>query len=222
MQQSGKQTSSSVMRYQQAIGRVRGVIRSTVVLENDGRIAEVHVIADQDRPPKRIVRDIESLLAARFGVRIDFRKVSLVQLDPEDEAESPLRLCVGQAKMSDGQVTVVLSEGEQRYSGSSDCDKEKSESRVAAATAEATLQAVEQAMGGSVKLQARDAQVVDSRGDRVCLQIVQASTPRGDERLSGTCIVAQDLREAACKATLDALNRRLPAWLSDRGPSRRG
>ena len=217
VEQSRTQTSSTAMRYQQAIGRIRGVIRSTVVLGGDGRIAEVHVIAAPDRSPKRVVRDVESLLAARFGVRIDYRKISLVQLDPEDDTDSPLRLCYADARLSGGRITVVLKDDLRDYTGSGACPPDAVESVMVAATAEATLDAVQQAIAGTVRLKGRDAQVVDTQGDRVCLQIIEASTSRGEERLSGTCIVAGDMREAACKATLDALNRRIPAWLSDRG-----
>ena len=92
VERTSKPQSDAALRYQQAIDRIKGIVRSSVSLGSDGQISEVHIIASPERPPKRIVRDVESLLVTRFGVRIDYRRVSLVQLDPEEGPESPLRL----------------------------------------------------------------------------------------------------------------------------------
>jgi len=53
-------------------------------------------------------------------------------------------------------------------------------------------------------------------GERgICVALVSAQTPHGYEELSGSCVVVTCLIEAGCKATLDALNRRLPVWIDE-------
>ena len=51
-----------------------------LVAEPDGRISEVHVVAHQGKHPKQIVRDVQSIALASFGLEIDRRVISVVQL----------------------------------------------------------------------------------------------------------------------------------------------
>jgi len=63
-----------------SVQQVQGVYACRVVLESPSEIAEIHVVGSPSRRPKQIVRDIESLLFAQFGLRVNFRKISLAQL----------------------------------------------------------------------------------------------------------------------------------------------
>lgn len=45
----------------------------------DGTVRDVHVLATTDLSPKQIVRNVESALLARFGVRLDHRAISVAQ-----------------------------------------------------------------------------------------------------------------------------------------------
>lgn len=47
---------------------------------------EIHIVASSTRSPKQVVRDVQSLAAAAYGLPIDHRIVSVVQLE---EAEPP-------------------------------------------------------------------------------------------------------------------------------------
>jgi hypothetical protein len=57
------------------------------------RPSEIHVVAGRTRSPKQIVRDVQSLAVAGFGVSIDHRIVSVVQIDEETQplADGPQR-----------------------------------------------------------------------------------------------------------------------------------
>jgi hypothetical protein len=46
-----------------------------LVAEADGRISEVHVVAQQGKHPKQIVRDVQSIALASFGLEIDRRVI---------------------------------------------------------------------------------------------------------------------------------------------------
>jgi hypothetical protein len=61
------------------LARVAGVSSARVVGDDVPR--EIHVVSTAERPPKQVVRDVQSLAAARFGISIDHRIVSVVQLD---------------------------------------------------------------------------------------------------------------------------------------------
>jgi hypothetical protein len=69
------------------LARVAGVSSARVVGDDTPR--EIHVVATAERPPKQVVRDVQSLAAARFGISIDHRIVSVVQLDDQVTLEAP-------------------------------------------------------------------------------------------------------------------------------------
>jgi hypothetical protein len=69
------------------LARVAGVSSARVVGDDTPR--EIHVVATAERPPKQVVRDVQSLAAARFGISIDHRIVSVVQLDDQISLDPP-------------------------------------------------------------------------------------------------------------------------------------
>ncbi|MBC7237828.1 MAG: hypothetical protein H5T69_18450, partial [Chloroflexi bacterium] len=181
----------------------------------EGQVSEIHLVGSASRRPKQIVRDVESLLYAHYGVHIDYRKISLVQLDAETVTAHLGRLRflgVQPHPARENCVQVILQSEEVRYEGTAPLAVDAPEQLCAQAAAQATLEAVQQAIGHAVPLEVRDLQLLAPVGHRVCLAIIAANTPQGEEQLSGTCLVTGSVLEAGCKATLDALNRRLPVW----------
>lgn len=65
------------------LARIPAVTSARVILANE-QVDEVHIVCGSGRAPKLINRDVQSLLAARWGVDVDHRKVSVVQLADEE------------------------------------------------------------------------------------------------------------------------------------------
>jgi hypothetical protein len=64
----------------EALLRTLPAIASAKVLRDaDGVVRDVHVLATTDLGPKQIVRNVESALLARYGVRLDHRAISVAQ-----------------------------------------------------------------------------------------------------------------------------------------------
>src|SRR4249919_1589589 len=55
-----------------------------IVADHSGRITEVHVVAHGPKHPKQIARDVQSVALASFGVELDRRTISVVQLGDAD------------------------------------------------------------------------------------------------------------------------------------------
>lgn len=68
---------------QEELTTLEGVRAVRVVGNPRGRIREIHIVADPGRTPKQIVRDVQTLCAAKFGTEIDYRIVSIVQIGAE-------------------------------------------------------------------------------------------------------------------------------------------
>src|SRR3954452_6450097 len=62
------------------ICRLPDVAISRLVAEPSGRVSEVHIVAHAGKHPKQIARDVQSIALASFGLELDRRIISVVQL----------------------------------------------------------------------------------------------------------------------------------------------
>lgn len=197
---------------EETLSRLDSVDAVRVVTEGD-RVAEVHVLAAASKPPKQVVRDVQSLAMARYGANIDRRVISVVQLaaqamavqassrpklvDIRDEADGP-RTTVS--------VTLAWQNGQQTG---------KAAGPIAASArlrlvGEAALDALDQIFINLPPL------VLDAIGiatvgmRRVAIAVVVGGTSQESELAVGSAVAGEDDSEAAVRAVLDALNRRLP------------
>ena len=69
------------------IAQIKSVLQCKVDLGPEGEISGVHVVARSDREPRHIVRDVESLLKARLGISVFYKKIGVVQVVEPEEPE---------------------------------------------------------------------------------------------------------------------------------------
>ena len=86
-------SETHLAKLEQDLLRVPGV-RSARVVGGDVP-SEIHIVTTSKRSPKQVVRDVQSLAAAGFGIPIDHRIVSVVQLD--DPPPPPVETAVASA-----------------------------------------------------------------------------------------------------------------------------
>lgn len=216
----------SITEVEAAFGRIPSVSAARVVAGPSGRITEVHVLAGRDRSPKQLVRDIQSVALTSFGLDIDYRTVSVVQLeDPGVGAQrstgdqtSPAGARPALVRVTSevaGHVTSVsvslragdaVLEGQARGSGS------MSAVLVCRATAAALAPTLAETIVevGSVEFLA-----VADAALAVC--VLRVTGDGGETMVSGSAPVRQDRHAAVARATLDALNR-LAGRTRDLGP----
>jgi hypothetical protein len=195
---------------QDKISRIDGVEAARVVAEN-GHIDEIHVLARRAKPPKQLVRDVQSLGHALFGLDIDRRIVSVVQLADADLQSGTRPALVDVAETIDGnrtEVTVTLKWKERLLVG-------QSTGAAASATrwrlvAEATLEAVRQAIHNDVGLGVSSMDLTSLGSRRLAIAQVVVVTEASERLLIGSAYVEQDESRAVVRSVLDALNRLLP------------
>lgn len=199
---------------------IESVIRSLtsvhsarVVKGKTDEIDEIHVLTDSSRPPKQLVRDVESALMAEFGIELDHKKVSIAQTQ---NGKQP-KFAEHRLKLSDVFIALNCNQAEalvrlklngSTYEGqASGHNSSHSQLRLIAT---ATLKAVEGRGGEDVTLILEDlSPSVTLAGHTVVVVFVNMITSRGEDQLTGSAIVKQDLWKAVVNATLDAVNRRL-------------
>ncbi len=75
--------ADNLIRLEQDLRKIPGVRSVRVVGQQHPE--EIHIVSSGERSPKQMVRDVQSLASAGFGLAIDHRIVSIVQLDEARE-----------------------------------------------------------------------------------------------------------------------------------------
>jgi hypothetical protein len=167
------------------------------------------------------------LLRERFGLGVDADRVQLVEDmqseldDPdieadEDDADDRFRPAIRRMHIiSSGlQVAaeVTLSVGERTAVGRA--EGTATQSGVQRAVATATLRAVEDLLSGKARFELDLVELTSTGRERAVLVALTMLSAGGSERLTGAAAVREDARQAAIRATLDALNRRVEHMVS--------
>ena len=203
----------STSEIESTIGSLVNIESARVITDRLGTIEEVHVLANASRQPKQVVRDIESALMARFGIQVDHKKISIAQTqDGRRFRFNDERLRVTDVSISingiKSEAIVRLCKDGDIYTGTSSghCSSFQQLRLIASAT----LKAVEQCCTseGSLALEDLDPNV-NLSGKNVVVVSVNLLTQRGEDLLTGSAVVKQDLCKAVVNATLAAVNRRL-------------
>lgn len=210
-------TSAELTDLERLIVQVRGVHAVRLVAGQSGAIDEVHVVGTPARTAKQIVRDIESMLYVRGGVRVDHRKISLVQIDEAASALVPrLRIDDVRQEISAEQtsVTVALRLRDRVVEGTG-TSRPGQPADLPLLAAYATIHAIGAIFGraGQVFLERLQRQPF---GD---LEVYIAQLARDadgvPETLMGVSVLRDDELFSVARAVLDAANRRLERLIGE-------
>ena len=200
------------------VTRLPGVLGAEFILAGDD-IREVHILSDQSRTPKQVVRDVQSAMLARFQVELDHRMVSVAQI-PGSIREARHRLVCDRLSLTTGRtggsVSVTLLLEDREYSGETACDL--SGAARTRAVALASVEALNKIFAPACAVTLEDVRRVNMDEGGAVLVGLMLRIGRRAERLLGACYEGEDPNLSVVHATLDAVNRRfLTLELSDHG-----
>jgi hypothetical protein len=211
--------------------RITEVTAARVVADPDGRIAEVHILSLPHKHAKQVVRDVQSVAMATFGIDLDRRVVSVVQLDAvasssitgpdHDEDDAALHVLDGvpaprinvdgvTADRNGLQCTtrVVLTLGDQRATGTA--EGLVATSSVLRLVAQATIAALRHLEPAAVRTDVETATIIRLADRAVAVTTIVVVVPPYEEVISGSAVVRPAGEfDAVARAVLDATNRRL-------------
>ena len=198
-----------VTGFEAALTKIPGIQRARIV--GDPEPKEIHLVSTKERAPKQLVRDVQSLATATFGLQIDHRIVSIVQLDSELPKEASQRPSINNVTVAStsggGRVDVELKwpDGRTTSGGSSSGPSREEKSRAAAA---AVAQALGPVLAESEATVDIEDVTNDSTGGAVVVRVAwsdkDSSTP-----LVGAALVDDDIVTATTRAVLSAVNRKV-------------
>lgn len=195
---------------QTKLARLDGV-EAVRVVGTDAKPEEIHVLARMAKPAKQVVRDVQSLAAAAFGIDIDRRIVSVVQLADGDLSAGNRPAIVDIFETTDGSrstVRVNLEWNEERLMG-------ETNGAAASATrhrlvAEATLAALGQALHAEASFAVAAVDIATLGSRKVAVAQIVLVTHQSERLMVGSSLVDEDESRAVVRAVLDALNRVVP------------
>ena len=198
------------------ICRLPDVSIARMVAEPDGRVTEVHVVAHAGKHPKQIVRDVQSIALASFGLDLDRRVISVVQLggDTIDDAFGAHEIrpsIVAITAESNGLrslVRVTLARDDEEAVGFAEGSiASTARHRLVAA---ATIDALRQLEAAAECIDIDHAQIVRVGSHDLAVVTVVFVVPPAEQIVSGSALVRpQQEADAVARAVLDATNRRL-------------
>ncbi len=194
------------------LAQVQGIYASRAILGGRGQIAELHVVATTARRPKQIIRDIETLVLVKHGLRVDYRKVSLVQLANEDLLRLPLarpEICqVLEENLGDRWRVRVEIQGAGKMVYGEAYERADNPAPFQSAVM-ATVQCVEKLVGRQIDARVENVTPIRLDAREVVLVILTCLIDNREETFVGASFVGSRQAESAARATLDAINRRI-------------
>ncbi|MGM0419987.1 MAG: hypothetical protein ACQEQG_03230 [Bacillota bacterium] len=192
------------------IEAINGVISCRITGEND--IKEIHIISDDSREPKRIVRDIETIVLVESGKEIDHKKISIACLNgiPELEADFNRKIELINVYQDNNSPACnykfkLGNEVKEEYIQGSNVEGN------AWLAAKGMIQIIEKykLMNGSIQME--NVSVTGRNGDAVIveIQLFYGRNMHSGHRLVGTVYINDNLALASSRAVLKALNRQL-------------
>jgi hypothetical protein len=201
--------SMDVRELEETLARLPS-INAVRVAADGNTVREVHVLAAPDKAAKQVVRDVQTLALARFGINIDRRAVSVVQIGPEQiHSDDDRPAIMGVHEIPEGSRTTVvvtlLWHGEEYVGTATGPAAPSARLRL---IGEAALRAVENIIGGeALALDAIGAPGIGMR--KVIVAVVVSTGSLGEDVVVGSALSSGDDSETAVRSVLDALNRRI-------------
>ena len=209
---SSTAVSPSTSDLEITLSNVKGVYASCVILDQDRKLSEIHILASTARKPKQIVRDIETLLLAKHRINVDYRKISLVQLADEQLLRMPvarpeIRKVTEQDLGNQKMIRVEIQGGGRTVVGEArDPIGNPSPFHTAA---KATVNAIEKLVGRYMDVRLEHSETLRLGSREVLLVLLTCLSEDREETFVGASFVGSRPAESAARATLDALNRRI-------------
>jgi len=205
---------------EEMISQLKGVNDVKIIISDDNKIQEIHIIARSGRHPKQIVRDVEAVCNAKFDLSIDHKKISIAQIGGYGGLNSTSRLriactsIVSRDKTLSASVTLEY-KGEKQEAAVSGGKSRFNQLRL---IVEAGLKAATAFLSDCV-LTLDNVKLLDLGDRSVILVSVLMNDGQVEELLLGTSFIDYEQNDAALKAALNAINRRFPV-LADRSDDR--
>jgi hypothetical protein len=207
--------STKIIEIETALGQIPGVRAARLVVDDQGKPVEVHIVAGGEKSPKQLVRDVQTVSMATFGVDLDHRIVSVVSF-PEMAAADPgpprpsIHEISTETRGKTSRVKIILTHGDLKVEG--EATGVTSMEGLQRLAANAAMNAVRELLPDGTWLALEHTGITKVGSLDVAVATITLGGKGGPVSLSGSAVVQLQQTDAMARAVLDALNRQL--WRS--------
>lgn len=195
---------------------IKSVLSCKIIADSNDNITEIHILSDNCRHSKQIVRDIRTTLLSHFNLDVDYKIISVAQVDKNLSFSSDFRLLyegyTNETNSERIKISTRLSYDEKNYIG--EAEGIKSEKNVLMVAASSTLDAIKKAIDLDCFL-VDDIQSANVAGKDVMLSAVTHIEHGKESMLVGSSIITNNKIDSAIKATLNAINRKICLFIKE-------
>ena len=192
------------------LNSVKSVISCKIIADSNDEIRELHVLSDNNRHSKQVARDIRTALISQFNIDVDYKVISVAQINKNISFNSNFRLLyegyTNETTSDKIKVTTKLSWKKKEFIG--EAEDIKSEKRILAVAAKSTINSIKLAINSDC-LVVEDIQSTKIAGEDAIIVAITHIENGKEETLIGTSLVESNKIDAAIKATLNAINRKI-------------
>ena len=191
------------------IEKLDSVTSCKIILGEEDEFEEIHIVSNGSRAAKQIIRDIESILTATYKIQINHKKISIAEIQDGNlkKIKSRLKLLSisHESKGEKVEIKISLANKDDIYENT--IIGINTMRNIERMLVDLTLRTIEDAYGYDESFVLEDIKTVDLSVDRAIVVVIACVRDGYTRRFSGSSIIGSDYKEAAVKATLDALNR---------------
>jgi len=197
-------------KIEELVMKIKGVISTKVVINDDGDIEELHLLTDDTRNPKQISRDVQSALASEFDLQIDHKVISIAQIEftKDNFLKKRVRIesITKKSKKDEISCSVILSLDDETTEGTETLKNFLSQRDKVVVIA--TVKALEKLFNFENKIFIEAVETLNIKNSAVSLVLISVLFGQ-EETFIGSSIIEQDKDLSLVRATLDAVNRKL-------------
>ena len=192
------------------LNNIKSVISSKVIMDSNNEISEIHVLSDSSRQSKQIARDIRTALLSKFNTDVDYKIISVAQIDKDISFNSDFRLLYEGYSIETifdkiSIKTKLTWDGKEFYGLAEGIKSEKQSLLVAA---KSTIDAIKQAIGFDCFI-VEDIQYIRIAGEEALVIAINQINNGKENILIGAAVVENNKIDTVIKAALNAINRKI-------------
>ncbi len=198
------------------LANIKSVLSCKIVTDSNNNITEIHVLSDSSRHSKQIVRDIRTALLSHFNIDVDYKIISVAQVNKNISINSDFRLLyegyTNETNSERIKISTKLSWDEKVYIGEAEGIKTEKNTLMVAALS--TLNAIKKAVELDCFI-VDDIQSASVAGKDVMLSAITYIDHGRESVLVGSSIINNNKIDSAIKATLNAINRKICLFIKE-------
>jgi hypothetical protein len=200
----------SYLDVEKFLTELKSVSSCRIICDDNKNIEEIHVLANNGRSSKQISRDIQSTLLSKYNIDVDYKKISIAQVDEELRFEKDYRLklnSINYETIGDS-IKIRVSLGLDGKSHMGEYEGIKTERNSLKIGARALLNAVEDITKKYNTFLIESIEIKSFAGREIVLAAVSVIEEGREDILCGSAFVNFSKVDATIKACLSAVNRR--------------